>query len=171
MSLETKLNASEIVREAGMVSRPEFYSGRGAITCDLNDKILEDTYRVIEREHGVGPANQYAQMVADIPKLSATDFLLTLYRLEGNKWNWDKRILGHEKGVYVDGPNDQAKMAVGMATLAGAFFGDSARDETWQIRSSFLARHKIKAPKSDDPWHDAIEIIPDRQKNSQKRRK
>ena len=146
--LEGRMDARQIVMEVGMSDRPEFYSGRGAIACDLNDKILEKTYQGIKKEHGEDAAEQFAQMVANIPKLSATDFLLTLYRLEGNKWKWDKRILGREKGVYVDGPTDEAKMAVGLATIAGALFGDGSRDETSYIRGEFLRRHGIKTPHS-----------------------
>lgn len=148
-NLEDKIDARQIVMEAGMSTRPEFYSGRGAISCDLNDKHLEKIYQIIKKEYGNDTAKQYAQMVADIPKLSATDFLITLYRLEGNEWEWDKRILGNERGAYVDGETDEAKMAVGMATIFGALTGDSERDETDYIRGEFLERHRdeIMVPK------------------------
>jgi hypothetical protein len=36
-----KKTLSEIIQDAGMSTRPEYYSGRGAITCDLNSDILE----------------------------------------------------------------------------------------------------------------------------------
>lgn len=140
----TKLSASGIVDNAGMVNRPEYYSGRGAISCDLNDKYLENIYESIKREYGEEAAKNYVQMVADIPKLSATDFLLTLYSLEARDWKWDKRLLGNQKGIYVDGPTDEAKIAVGFATIADVFGGMSGRDETIFIRSEFLARHGIK---------------------------
>ena len=133
-----------------MSNRPEYYSGRGAILSDLNDQILERAYKVVKREHGEEAAKQYAQMVADIPKLSATDFLLTFYRLEGNDWKWDKRILGNEKGIDV-GPDrgDGSREAVAFATIAGALFGDSSRDETEHIRGEFLRRHKIEQPERE----------------------
>jgi len=149
MKLEERLDARQIVMEAGMSARPEFYSGRGAIACDLNDKILEKVYQIIQRKHGEEPAKQFAQMVADVPKLSATDFLLTLYRLEGCNWKWDKGLLGREKGVYIDGPTEETKMAVGFATIAGALFGDSSRDETGYIKREFLRRHKINIPETE----------------------
>ncbi len=147
--LEGRMDAKQIAMDAGMSARPEFYSGRGAIACDLNDRILEKVYQGVQRAHEEEVAKQFAQMVADIPKLSATDFLLTLYRLEGHDWKWDKRILGGENGVYVDGPTDEAKMAVGFATIASVLGGMSERDETGYIRGKFLRRHGIKTPNSN----------------------
>ena len=44
MALEHKLEAREIVSSAGMSARPEFYSGRGAITDDLTGQKLEKIY-------------------------------------------------------------------------------------------------------------------------------
>ncbi|MDO8656829.1 MAG: hypothetical protein Q7K45_06330, partial [Nanoarchaeota archaeon] len=97
-NLEGKLKAREIVESAGISAHPEFYSGRGATTTDLNDRKLEQVYQGIQREYGEKAAQSFAQMVAGIPKLSATDFLLTLYALEGRGWKWDRKILGNEKG-------------------------------------------------------------------------
>lgn len=141
-NLEERMDARQIVGQTRMSARPEFYSGRGAITCDLNDRILEQVYAGVQREHGKEAAQHYAQMVADIPVLSATDFLLSLYRLEGNDWKWDKKLLGREKGVYVDGKTDQEKMAISLATIGGAL--GTIRDETTSIRMEFLRRHNIK---------------------------
>lgn len=149
-SLEGRMDARQIAMEAGMSARPEFYSGRGAIACDLNDKILEKVYQTVQREHGEKAAKQFAQMVADVPELSATDFLLTLYRLEGQDWKWNKRMLGNEKGVDVGPDYDNgARFAIGMATIAGALSGMSERDETSYIRGEFLRRHGIKGPKKE----------------------
>lgn len=152
MSLEKKIDARQIVMEAGMSARPEYYSGRGATTSDLNDKILEKTYQIVKENQGEKVAKQFVEMVADIPKLSATDFLLSLYRLEGNNWKWNKKIFGDEKGVYVDGPTDQAKMAVGLMTIAEVMFGANDRDETEYIRGAFLKRHGIEQPKKEQNY-------------------
>ncbi len=151
MNLETKLNAREIVGEAGMSARPEFYSGRGAINCDLNDKKLESIYQTIKREYSEGAAQYFAQMVADIPKLTATDFLLTLYRLEAQNWKWNKNLLGDEKGIDV-GPDqgDGKREITGMMTVLSILGGLSERDETEYIRSAFLKRHGIKNTKKEE---------------------
>lgn len=143
-TLEERMRARDIVGEAGMSARPEFYSGRGATTCDLNDTKLEKIYQGVQREYGNKAAQQFAQMVADIPKLSATDFLLTLYTLEARDWKWNKKLLGNEKGIYVDGRTDKEKMGVGLATIGGVLFGDHLRDETHSIRREFLRRHEIE---------------------------
>lgn len=145
-----KLEAMQIVMGAGMSARPEFYSGRGAISCDLNERILEKVYKGVEREHGEEAARQFVQMVADISVLSATDFLLTLYRLESRNWRWDKRILGNEKGIDV-GPDlgDGGREGIAMATIAECLSGMSERDETSYIRDNFLERHGIKVPQKN----------------------
>ena len=137
MSLdEDKLNAGQIVVKAGMSDRPGFYSGRGATTTDLNDMILEKIYQEIKKEHGEDSAKQFTQMVADIPKLSATDFLLSLYRLEMNDWNWSKELLGEEKGIY---PEDEGSA---LGTIFSALSGSGNVDETDYIRTAFLERHE-----------------------------
>ncbi len=146
MGLEGKMRADEIVEKANMSCRPEYYSGRGATSSDLNDRILENIYKEVEKEHGEKAAGQFAQMVADIPKLSATDFLLTLYRLEAHDWKWDKMLLGREKGVYLDGKDMGAKVGSGIGTIVSVFGGLNDRDETRYIRGRFLERHGIRQP-------------------------
>ena len=134
-----------------MNPRPEYFSNRGATTSDLNDKILENIYKGIQNEYGDNAANQFAQMVAKIPKLSATDFLLSLYRLEGNNWNWDEKILGNEKGIYA---TDEG---TAMGTLFAALSGMNKRDETKDIRREFLKRHKID-PEYDENINPFLEL-------------
>lgn len=145
-------NIEEIVREAGMSSRPEYYSGRGAISCDLNDKNLEGIYRGIKKNYGKKEADSYAQMVAKIPVLSATDFLLSLYKLTSHNWKLDKLKFGEEKGIYVDGDTDEQKYVVGMATIVETLCRDSKRDETAYIRSEFLRKHNIKNPDGENSY-------------------
>ena len=142
-NLEERMEARGIVSEIGMSTRPEFYSGRGAIACDLNDAKLGKIYQGIQREHGEDAAKQFAQMVADIPKLSATDFLVTLYRLEA--YQWDKKLLGDEKGIAI-GPDlgDESREQNAMWGVLGVLLGDNERDETEYIRGEFLKRHGIK---------------------------
>lgn len=144
-TLENKLNITQIVKNANMSARPEFYSGRGAILDDLNSDILEKIYLGIKKNYGKKQANAYAKMVEKIPKLSATDFLLSLYELEANKWNLKELNLKDKVGIYVDGPNDKAKIAVGFMTIAGCLHGDNARDETNSIKGQFLRKHDIKS--------------------------
>src|SRR3989338_1562165 len=147
-----KLTAEEIVRRCNMCARPEYYSGRGAIFSDLDSGILEAVYVNIKNIYGNQAAKNYAQMIADIPKLSATDFLLTLYSLEGNKWEWNKRLLGNQNGIYIDGTTDEARIAVAFATIANGLYGINDRDEKGLIRGEFLMKHineiKIKRRKN-----------------------
>ncbi|MFA5797216.1 MAG: hypothetical protein WC916_04230 [Candidatus Woesearchaeota archaeon] len=145
-NLEERTDIKEIVHEAGMSTRPEFYSGRGAITGDLNYSILEKIYQGVEKIRGKEDAKQFVNMVADIPKLSATDFLLTLYKLDAMDWKWDKKLLGNERGVFIDGSTDEAKFATGLFTMAEIMCGSNARDETDYIRERFLQAHGKQTP-------------------------
>jgi hypothetical protein len=145
MTLETRMDARRIVEEAKMSSHPEHYSGRGATTSDLDNNILEKIYELIRREYGDEASRNYVQMIADIPKLSATNFLLTLYKLEGYGWKWDKKILGKQTGMDV-GPDydDGGREAVGFATIANVIGGISKTDDTDYIRGQFLMRHNVE---------------------------
>jgi hypothetical protein len=144
MSLDDKMDARQIVSEAGISAHPEFYSGRGAIRDDLNDRILEKVYQGVQREYGEEAAKQFVQMVADIPKLSATDFLLNLYSLEGQEWKWNKKVLGNENGIDV-GPDygEGTREFIAETSVLHVLGGMSDRDETAYIRGQFLRRHGI----------------------------
>ncbi len=125
----------------GMSTRPDAFSGRGATTTDLNFRRLEVIYQSVLQNKGEKAAMAYAQMVADIPRLTATDFLITLAALESNNWVWDKRLLGSQNGLYAG----DAESAFG--TVACVLGGMSEVDQTYWIRRDFLAEHKIKVAK------------------------
>lgn len=77
----------------------------------------------------------FIEMIADIPSLTATDFLLTLLRLENNNWIWDKeKLLGNEKGIYA------TDAIVGISTIASRVGYNY--DETESIRRPFLLEYK-----------------------------
>jgi hypothetical protein len=78
-----------------------------------------------------------------MPKLTATDFLLTLYSLQSSNWVYNKKpsIEAIEIGKNKDGEYD---FGSGMAAIAGVLFGDSKRDETYSIRCDFLRSHGRK---------------------------
>lgn len=153
MSLEIKLNVKQIVAESGMASaRPEYFSGRGATISDLNSDILQNIYSLTKNEHGIEAANSFVQMVVDIPKLSATDFLLSMYRLEGNGWNWNKKLLGNEDGLYVNGLSDIAKMGVGFGSIASTLVDLKDRDDTFSIKNNFLYVRGVSGTKKYNPF-------------------
>jgi hypothetical protein len=132
----------DIIRNNKMSTRPEFYSGRGAITCDLNGEILEGIYKGIKKEFGENSAKNFVKMVDDIKVLSATTFLEELYVLFSNDWKYRKKR-SHAAGVTVP------KNADGEYDLVGGMFGMmnammNNRDETQQIKSYFLSRHGVK---------------------------
>lgn len=148
-NLEGKMRASQIVREAGMVNRPEYFCDRGATSSDLNDQILERVYVVINREYGEDVSRQFVQMVADIPVLSATDFLNTLYGFESHGWSWDKNLAS--KGGVDVGPDDGegSREMICKCVVVNVLSGSHRGDETGQIRGHFLARHGVENPSSN----------------------
>ncbi|MFC1649022.1 hypothetical protein ACFL1B_06245 [Nanoarchaeota archaeon] len=147
VDLEDRLSARQIVNKLGMSARPEAFSGRGATTTDLNYTRLERIYEIVEREHGEEAAEQFVQMVAAIPRLTATDFLNTLYVLEGNNWEWDASLLGDQRGMDF-GPDtgDGKREANAYSTVVTVLGGEKRADENGAIRGDFLKRHGVEQP-------------------------
>ncbi len=79
----------DIIRNNGMSTRPEYYSGRGATISDLNDKILFGIHRDLKKEFGDDAASGFVKMVDGIKVLSATAFLNGLYDLFHNNWKYN----------------------------------------------------------------------------------
>lgn len=132
-----------IIRNNQMSTRPEYYSGRGAITCDLNGKMLEGIYQGIKKEYGVNAAKNFVKMINNIKVLSATTFLQELYNLFYNKWKYINKK-EHAAGVAVGkDENGDYDLIGGMFGMMEAMMG-SGRDETQSIKSYFLTQHGIK---------------------------
>ena len=144
----------DIARDAGLSTSPSYYSGRGATTSDLNGMHLDKIYESIRFHIGQPAATQFAIMVAEIPVLSATDFLLTLFRLAGNDWVWSKDFLPQTNGISIDSQGSA------FGTIMSVF-GGNRHDQTSTIRSSFLYNHKKEIPKAsmpqpkNDGWPDS----------------
>jgi hypothetical protein len=135
MSWKNYDKVREFVQNVGMSARPEFYSGRDAMTCDLNGKQLEGIYQSIINEFGEDAGKNYIQMVSDIKVLSATTFLNSLYSLCNNDWLWNKNNEGSD--ISIDGEGSA------WGTTGSVLFGGQ-RDETMSIKSGFLSRHGIE---------------------------
>ncbi|RPI84278.1 MAG: hypothetical protein EHM34_03880 [Nitrosopumilales archaeon] len=136
----------DIIRNNKMSTRPEFYSGRGAILCDLTGEILEGIFKGIEKEFGKIAAKNYVKMVHDIKVLSATTFLEELYQLFYNNWKYRKKKK-HADGITIPknakGEYDERSAVSGMMGIFSAM-SNGDRDETRMIKGHFLERHGIK---------------------------
>lgn len=127
-----------------MSARPEFYSGRGANTGDLNSTILERFHEVITLEHGKDAAKAFTLMVADMQSLSATAFLNRLYMLEADQWQYIPRDQDPLADGIDVGPDDDGREAIGMLSIAGAL--SDRPDETESIRGEFIRKHRDELP-------------------------
>lgn len=132
-----------IVQDAGMSRRPEYYSGRGAITCDLNEKQLFKIHEAIVKEFGEDAGKAFVKMVAGIKVLSATTFLQELYGLCYQDWKYQE----HEDAPGISVPkDDKGNYNVEMGIFGMIAAMGNTRDETRQIRDHFLRcrGHKVK---------------------------
>ena len=138
----------DIIRNNRMSTRPEFYSGRGAITCDLDGQILEGIFQGIKKEFGEEPAKNFVKMVDDIKVISATTFLEELYMLCNNGWKYRKKSKAHQaSGISIpkneNGEYDENSLTSGILGMFAAI-SNGSRDETPVIKNYFLSKHGVK---------------------------
>jgi len=142
----------EIIRNSGMSTSPEFYSGRGANLIDLNGGILEKIYLSIENENGKEAASNYVNMIAGIKVMSATTFLQELYRLNNNNWKYLKTE-NNASGISIM-KNDEGKYDQNHANISLYEALNSRFDHTQQIKSHFLNTHNIKPQPIYNSYND-----------------
>ncbi len=141
--LDRVLTESSLKGGCGMSARPGFYSGRGATSSDLNSKSLERIFQAIVRNVSAEAGTEFVKMVADIPVLSATDFLLTLGKFEQNNFVWSKALLSDHGGRYFE--NKAEAFGTVMEALSSVSGRRAERhDETSYIRGEFLRSHNVK---------------------------
>lgn len=141
-----KMSARQIINnycQGRMSARPEFFSGRGVTSSDMNSSILEMIYGGILKEIGADAARNFVNMVADV-SMAATTFLINLYNLEGNEWVW--RGNKSDEDIAIEKDNDgNYDLASGLFSVAAAFTNPRRGVDTdWEsnnIRGEFLRRH------------------------------
>ena len=111
-------------------SRPEFYSGRGVMECDLNDQQLIQIYKGIRKEYGQKESFAYIEMVKNLPLLTATDFLISLKNLVNS--DFESEIV-NEGGISIpkdeNGEYGDSSLVGGFLSFMGAMSRDSERDK------------------------------------------
>lgn len=146
MDLEGKLTALQIVNETGMSSRPEYYSGRGAMTCDLNSNQLLRIHGLIQREYGNDAAKNFVEMVANMRDLAVSNFLTCLYHLESRNWKYTGFQSDLPAGIAVEKHADGSyNLESGMLGITEAIYSGN-RNETEFIRGPFLRKVGYEAP-------------------------
>lgn len=131
----------------GMSDRPEYYSGRGATTSDLDPNKLQKIWTAILAHRGAKEAEAFVRMVESIPVLSATDFLLALCALERNNFKWDHDMLPKGKGIHAT--DHGSAFGTVMSVMSGSMKSDSTRE----IKFPFLNKHGRKIKMSPYEQH------------------
>lgn len=137
------------IHKARMSNSPSYYSGRGATTSDLGYEHLSTIAQAIKENKGDKAQKNFVHMVAQIPVLSATDFLVTLHKLQDNNWEWNQKLLPTTNGVHIDSEGSAFGTVMSM-------MGGPRGDATVQIRAQFLREHGVPDPRPDanDPYGD-----------------
>ncbi len=132
-----------IISDAGLCTRPEYTSGRGATLSDLNSKHLLAIQKGIKSDFGEDASKAFVDMVAGIQVLSCTTFLNELYALFYREWK-PKEIAGDAPGIEIqkneDGNYDMLHGVISMVSAMG-----NNRDDTEAIRGEFLRSNGMKS--------------------------
>ncbi len=136
-------NLKRIIEANNVNVRPEYYSGRGATTSDLDGTKLEGIYQGIKSKFGEKAAESYVKMVDGMKVMSATAFLNELYSLSYSDWKYKKKK-SSESGISVKkNKNGQYDVTHGMVSMLSAMMNNG--DETRIIKWRFCRNHGIKA--------------------------
>ena len=137
-----------IIRNNRMSTRPEYFSGRGATTSDLNSDILFGIHKGIQKDFGDKAAKSFVEMVADLKIASATTFLNELYRLFNNNWEHISNHAQDKAGIEVpkneNGEYDENSALMGQIGIMNHMHMGSQHDDTNRIVSHFLSSNGIK---------------------------
>lgn len=96
---------SEILRRAGLTSRPEYFSGRGE--GDITSEHLIKLHKLILEHKGVSAAENFVFMVKGINELTGTSFIKKVLKLDASKYKWqsdfnDSKILNDNVELDMD---------------------------------------------------------------------
>lgn len=147
------LTVYDLARAANMSARPEFYSGRGAVTWDLDGHKLFTMHKLIKEKLGETEAKAFVTMIENIDCLSATNFLNCLIQLIGNNWEYKE---SSESNIDL-GPDSPSRYAIGLATIGAALSVDHG-DATEYIRSTFFDKIGYTPEKDDDNEDEKLDI-------------
>ncbi len=144
---DPKHDARFYVHEAGMSARPEYYSGRGPKTGDLNGRMLEKIHGLVTKHGGEKAAEAFVAMVADLKSGAATTFLNGLYALERMEWKWkdvDPSAAGTDREWDLGNSHGEERNAVAFMTVVDtlARAESSGQWEDRAVRGGFLESHR-----------------------------
>lgn len=137
--LNNKVDSDKVIRRiittSGLSDRPEYYSGRGAMLCDLNGNMLYLIYKKLARLDPNKGLNM-AKMTLEMETLGATEFLENLYSLAANNYDLEKIKLSSDN-VSFGNSKGRSMYAIGLATIASTL-GTPRTDATPSIKECFI---------------------------------
>lgn len=134
-------------------SRAAYFSGRGAILCDLDSKRLFHIQEQILKHYGDDASKAFVKMVDSMDNMNATDFINNCYSLEGNGFKLETEARS-KNGIEIEKNSEgEYDMVHGMLSIMSAL--SSNRDETAQIKGQFLRANGIRpvGKFKDERWY------------------
>ena len=137
--LNNKVDSHTVIRRiittSGLSDRPEYYSGRGAMLCDLNSNMLYLIYKKLARLDSNKGLNM-VKMTLEMSTLGATEFLENLYSLAANNYDLEKIKLSSDN-VSFGNSRGNSMFANGLASLASSL-SSTRGDATPSIKECFI---------------------------------
>jgi len=137
--LNNRVDAYTVIRRiittSGLSDRPEYYSGRGAMLCDLNSNMLYLIYKKLARLD-LNKGLNMAKMTLQMETLGATEFLENLYSLAANNYDLEKIKLS-SNNVSFGSARGNSMFAIGLASLASSL-SSTRGDATPSIKEAFI---------------------------------
>ena len=106
---------NHILLTSGLSNRASYYSGRGVMRGDLNEKNLEAIFKKLYKLD-VSYASDFVELVKKMPTLGATEFISTFHRFGSNGFKLAYNTI-EESNISLDGVHDEARDMVGLISL------------------------------------------------------
>jgi hypothetical protein len=145
------MNIGSIISSAGLSARPSYYSGRGAISDDLDSFKLIKIQSLIKAHHGESAAIAFLKMVQSMSNMNATDFIQNCYTLEQNNFEWTIESPQVSGVDFVKDENCNHNQVQAVATLYSSIRRGN-RDDTNEIKSGFLRANGIKPERNNSRY-------------------
>ena len=144
--------AEHIMYTSGISStRPDFYSGRGVKTCDLDSPQLVSIFLklvTLDKNYAIS----FAKMVLSMKILGATEFMESFYTLASNHFEFEKENISTDNNSLNSTPRDRLipQAFATVVTVLGERHSESVDIELTEfMKKSFIRKIKPVLDKID----------------------